>query len=106
MNILSEYLLGDDWYVSDPLGVGQVNTLMIDDILYKYSKRYRKEVKKYKLLKKINLQWKSTLYKKIFCFLFGFKICASCKNIKYCDCNPINNTNRKVCLYITNLDEV
>ena len=33
-----DYLLGEDWYVVDPLGQTQVN-------LSKYSKRFKKEIK-------------------------------------------------------------
>lgn len=39
------YLLGEDWYVADPLGHQQVNQLALEDILYNYCKEYRKEVK-------------------------------------------------------------
>ena len=38
-----KYLLGKDWYVTDPLGKEQVNEIALYDILEKYSKRYRKE---------------------------------------------------------------
>lgn len=47
IDFLCDYLLGEDWYVVDPLGTKQVNTEIVDSILYKYSKRYRKEVKKF-----------------------------------------------------------
>lgn len=39
------YLLGEDWYVVDPLGQTQVNEIALYNILDKYSKRYRKECK-------------------------------------------------------------
>lgn len=39
------YLLGDDWYVVDPLGQTQINEIALYEILEKYSKRYRKERK-------------------------------------------------------------
>lgn len=42
-----DYLLGRDWYVVAPLSQDQVNELALNDILKKYSKEYRKEVKKY-----------------------------------------------------------
>ena len=42
-----DYLLGEDWYVVDPLGQNQINELAMDEILEKYSKRYRKEYKAY-----------------------------------------------------------
>lgn len=40
-----EYLLGEDWYVVDPLGQTQINEIALYKILEKYSKRYRKEYK-------------------------------------------------------------
>lgn len=39
------YLLGDDWYVVDPLSQPQVNEIALYEILNKHSKRYRKEIK-------------------------------------------------------------
>lgn len=38
-----DYLLGDDWYIVDPLGREQINEIALYEILEKYSKRYRKE---------------------------------------------------------------
>lgn len=46
---LREYLLASDWCVIDPISQEQVNTMLVDNILYKYSKKYRKECR---LLKK------------------------------------------------------
>ena len=40
-----DYLLGEDWYVVDPLGRTQINEIALYEILEKYSKRYRKEIK-------------------------------------------------------------
>ena len=40
------YLLGENWYVVDPLGQTQINEVALYDILQKYSKRYRKEKRK------------------------------------------------------------
>lgn len=37
------YLLGENWYVVDPLSQTQVNEIALYNILEKYSKRYRKE---------------------------------------------------------------
>ena len=48
LNFLKDYLLGEDWYISDPIGVDQANTVIVDEILRKYSKKYKKELKKYK----------------------------------------------------------
>ncbi len=38
-----DYLLGEDWYVVDPLGQTQINEIALYEILEKHSKRYRKE---------------------------------------------------------------
>ena len=38
-----DYLLGEDWYVVDPLGHTQINEIALYEILEKYSNRYRKE---------------------------------------------------------------
>ena len=40
-----DYLLGEDWYVVDPLEQTQVNEIALYKILNIYSKRYRKEYK-------------------------------------------------------------
>jgi len=40
-----DYLLGEDWYVVDPLGQTQINEIALYKILEKYSKRYKKERK-------------------------------------------------------------
>ena len=40
-----DYLLGEDWYVADPVGPTQINEIALYKILEKYSKRYRKEYK-------------------------------------------------------------
>ena len=38
-----KYLLGDNWYVSDPLGRTQINEVALTAILEEYSKDYQKE---------------------------------------------------------------
>lgn len=43
-----KYLLGNDWYVVDPLGHSQITQLALEDILFKYSKQFKKEYKEYK----------------------------------------------------------
>lgn len=48
INILCQGLLGEDWYIVDPIGNSQINTLIVDEILYKYNKEYRKEAKRYR----------------------------------------------------------
>lgn len=40
-----DYLLGEDWYVVDPLWQTQINKIALYEILKKHSKRYRKECK-------------------------------------------------------------
>lgn len=40
---IMDYLLGEDWYVADPLGQAQVNEIALYEILEKHSKQYRKE---------------------------------------------------------------
>lgn len=40
-----DYLLSEDWYVVDPLGQTQINEIALEQILTKYSKRYKKECK-------------------------------------------------------------
>ncbi len=43
---LKNYLLGKDWYVVNPLSEEQINVELVNDILLKYSKEYRKEYKR------------------------------------------------------------
>ena len=38
-----DYLLGEDWYVVDPLGQTQINEIALYNILEKHSKRFRRE---------------------------------------------------------------
>lgn len=40
-----KYLLGEDWYVVDPLGHEQINQVALEDILYKYCEEFRKQLK-------------------------------------------------------------
>lgn len=48
LNFLREYILGEDWYSANPVPTSQINSEVVDEILYKCSKRYRKEVKEYR----------------------------------------------------------
>ena len=48
VDCLCDLFLGEDWCVSMPISTGQVNTVILDNILYKYSKAYRKHSKQYK----------------------------------------------------------
>lgn len=45
VNFLEQYLLGEDWYIVNPLTNAQANVEIIDAILSRYSKKYRKEKK-------------------------------------------------------------
>lgn len=44
---LKNYLLGEAWYVEYPGTPKQINTDIVYDILKKYSKKFRKELKNY-----------------------------------------------------------
>ena len=48
LSFLTDYLLGENWYVVDPISPKQVNTNRVHEILWKYSKKYRKEYKQYR----------------------------------------------------------
>ena len=41
-----QYLLPKDWCAVDPIGQSQVNEIAINEILTKYSKKFRQERKK------------------------------------------------------------
>lgn len=43
LDILTSYLLGDAWYVVDPLNTKQVNAIVVEQILDKYSKKWKKD---------------------------------------------------------------
>jgi hypothetical protein len=47
-----DYLLGEEWYVVDTLGQTQVNEIALAEILSKYSKRFKKEIKPLRSLKR------------------------------------------------------
>lgn len=47
LNVLIDYLLGENWYVVMPESTAQVNSAAVFEILFKYSRRFRKEYKKY-----------------------------------------------------------
>ena len=48
LSFLTDYLLGENWYVVDTISPKQVNTNIVHEILWKYSKQYRKEWKQYR----------------------------------------------------------
>ena len=43
LQFIKDYLLGEDWYVVDPVNHEQCNAQMVHEILYKYSWKYRRE---------------------------------------------------------------
>ena len=43
LGFLCDYLLGEDWYVVNPVNTEQCNTQLVHEILLKYSKEYQKE---------------------------------------------------------------
>lgn len=47
-----DYLLGRDWYVVAPCSTPETNEIALGEILKKYSKEYRKEVKRYEKLER------------------------------------------------------
>ena len=54
VNLLCEYLLGEDYYVNDPLSPPQANTIIVQDILHKYcNRKVTKDYNKYKNAKHI-----------------------------------------------------
>lgn len=48
LNTISEYVLGENYHITEPIHNEQVNTILTHDILYKISKKYRKDFKKFK----------------------------------------------------------
>lgn len=48
LNFLTDYLLGEDWYVVMPESQKQVNSAIVWDILYKYSSEFNKELKRWR----------------------------------------------------------
>ena len=47
LDFLKDYLLGEDWYIVNPVNHEQGNTQLVHEILYKYSGEYRKEYNRY-----------------------------------------------------------
>lgn len=45
ISFLKDYLLGQDWYSPNPVSAEQVNTEIVYEILEKYSKEFKKELK-------------------------------------------------------------
>ena len=47
IRFLKNYLLGEDWYVADPMNQKQCNAIIVENILHKCSIYYKKEYKAY-----------------------------------------------------------
>ena len=45
IKFICDYLLGEDWYCVMPMHTEQVNAEIVHEILWKYSRKYRKEYK-------------------------------------------------------------
>lgn len=45
-HFLIKYLLGDGYYIADPVGPEQANQIILEEILSHYSKEFQKELKK------------------------------------------------------------
>ena len=61
IGFLKEYLLGEDWYTVNPISQEQVNTEIVFEILFRYSKRFKQEYKTMKKKSKIIGFLKKTL---------------------------------------------
>ena len=46
IHFLKDYLLGEGWYVVNPVNAEQCNTQIVHEILMKCSKEYRREYKR------------------------------------------------------------
>jgi hypothetical protein len=46
INTLCDYLLGGDFYITDPVSQEQANTLIVYNILKHYSKEFRTDLKR------------------------------------------------------------
>jgi hypothetical protein len=47
VDILCDYLLGDDWYIATAMNQKQANACIVEQILDKYSKQWQKDRKNY-----------------------------------------------------------
>lgn len=48
LDILTSYLLGDDWCVAASMSTDQCNACVVEQVLDKYSKKWKKDWKYYK----------------------------------------------------------
>lgn len=49
LDILTSYLLGDEWYIAGSMNTKQANAIITEQILDKYSKKWRKDWKRFEL---------------------------------------------------------
>ena len=63
IGFLKAYLLGEDWYTVNPLSQEQINTEIVFEILFKYSKRFKREYKTMKKKQKMIEFFRKTLNK-------------------------------------------
>ena len=61
IGFLKAYLLGEDRYTVNPLSQGQINTEIVFEILFKYSKRFKREYKTMKKKQKMIEFFRKTL---------------------------------------------
>ena len=47
LDILTSYLLGDDWYTAMSISTEQCNAIIVEQILDKYSKKWKKDWKNF-----------------------------------------------------------
>jgi hypothetical protein len=47
VDVLCDYLLGDDWYTGLSINAEQANAIIVEQILDKYSRQWRKDWKHY-----------------------------------------------------------
>jgi hypothetical protein len=47
LGFLCDYLLGEDWYVVNPVNTEQCNTQLVYEILSRYSKEFNEEKKRW-----------------------------------------------------------
>lgn len=54
VDLICQYLLGEDYYVDMPVSAGQCNTVIVQDILYNYcNRKFTKDYNRYKNAKYI-----------------------------------------------------
>lgn len=49
VDFLCRYILGENWYSVNPVSTRQINTEIVHEILWKHSKRYRKECRRWQM---------------------------------------------------------